>query len=420
MSGSVLAIELNDAEIVARDAQRESLREVNSARVAVNPWVFGRESPDLAYEQMRRWRAQLGADSCALLVSAAWELPQLGLLCGVAEAAGFRIVALVDRAICAAAAVPFEGTILHVDIELERGVITEVDSRLDRCERRRVAVLPELGWRTLRERWLRGFALRMVQDSRFDPLHSAAAEQALHDALSAWLHDIAAGQASGSVSVESGGKPYALTYSAADAAADAADAYAALAAAMHGFRRAGESGAILLANTTRQLPGLGPLLDEFLDCGVWFAQPGLAAATYHVAAADLPFNALQPTLARTVRRRPQRAFAPARAAVPAVDLDAGPTHLVYGSRVIALKTDPVVLGRAPRGDDVLALDERHCAVSRSHCALGLDAGGAYVVDFSRHGTYLNDELVTGRAMLRAGDRLRLGEPAVTLTLVRMA
>jgi FHA domain len=420
MRGSVLAIELNDAEIIARDAEHEMLCEVLEARVGVNPWAFGREAPDLAYEQMRRWRASLDAERCALMVSASWQLEQLGLLLSVAGAAGFRVAGLVDRATCAVSAVPFEGTILHIDIELECGVVTEVDSRLDRCERRRVAVLPELGWRDLREQWLRGFASRMVQHSRFDPLHSAATEQALFVALGRWLKTIGAGQASDSISIESSGQSYEMTYSTADAAADAADAYSALAAAMHGLRKAGQSGAILLSHTARQLPGIGPLLDEFVDCGVWLAEAGLAAANFQVAATDLSFNALQPSLARSVKRRPQRAFTPVRAALPAVDLDATPTHLVHGSRVIALKEEPLVLGRTPRGEHVLALDAHHCAVSRSHCALGTDAGGAYVVDFSRYGTYVNDERVTGRAKLRAGDRLSVGEPAVTLALVRMA
>jgi pSer/pThr/pTyr-binding forkhead associated (FHA) protein len=43
--------------------------------------------------------------------------------------------------------------------------------------------------------------------------------------------------------------------------------------------------------------------------------------------------------------------------------------------------------------------------------------GAVVVDHSRYGTWLNDERVFGRATLRAGDRLRLGRPGVTLELI---
>ena len=58
-------------------------------------------------------------------------------------------------------------------------------------------------------------------------------------------------------------------------------------------------------------------------------------------------------------------------------------------------------------------------VSLLHCSLMLHAGQAFVQDHSRYGSYLNDERVESRAILRVGDRLRLGNPGVELTFVRM-
>ena len=48
-----------------------------------------------------------------------------------------------------------------------------------------------------------------------------------------------------------------------------------------------------------------------------------------------------------------------------------------------------------------------------------DAAGAWLEDRSTYGTYLNGERVGGRAALRAGDRLRLGNPGVELEMVRV-
>jgi pSer/pThr/pTyr-binding forkhead associated (FHA) protein len=56
-------------------------------------------------------------------------------------------------------------------------------------------------------------------------------------------------------------------------------------------------------------------------------------------------------------------------------------------------------------------------VSRVHCSLLRTPQGVTVIDHSRYGTWLNDEAVIGRAPLRAGDRLRLGRPGVTLELI---
>jgi pSer/pThr/pTyr-binding forkhead associated (FHA) protein len=38
-------------------------------------------------------------------------------------------------------------------------------------------------------------------------------------------------------------------------------------------------------------------------------------------------------------------------------------------------------------------------------------------DHSRHGTFVNGERDAGRARLRAGDRLRIGDPGVELSLI---
>jgi pSer/pThr/pTyr-binding forkhead associated (FHA) protein len=58
-------------------------------------------------------------------------------------------------------------------------------------------------------------------------------------------------------------------------------------------------------------------------------------------------------------------------------------------------------------------------VSRTHCRLLRDADGAWLEDQSTYGTFLNGERVGGRVALRAGDRLRLGNPGLELELVRV-
>jgi pSer/pThr/pTyr-binding forkhead associated (FHA) protein len=52
-----------------------------------------------------------------------------------------------------------------------------------------------------------------------------------------------------------------------------------------------------------------------------------------------------------------------------------------------------------------------------HCSLVEDAGERYVEDHSGGGTRLNGERVEGRAVVRAGDRLSLGERGAELVLV---
>jgi hypothetical protein len=51
--------------------------------------------------------------------------------------------------------------------------------------------------------------------------------------------------------------------------------------------------------------------------------------------------------------------------------------------------------------------------------LSLLAGQSFVQDHSRHGCLLNGEFIANRAIVKVGDRLRLGNPGVELTFVRM-
>ena len=65
----------------------------------------------------------------------------------------------------------------------------------------------------------------------------------------------------------------------------------------------------------------------------------------------------------------------------------------------------------------MALAEGLAGVSRLHCTLRDEAEAIVLVDHSRHGTWVNGERVAGRARLRAGDRLRIGDPGVELALI---
>ena len=64
------------------------------------------------------------------------------------------------------------------------------------------------------------------------------------------------------------------------------------------------------------------------------------------------------------------------------------------------------VGRATRSDFVLDA----ALVSRIHCRLTTDARGDLTVEDldSTNGTFVNDQRVSGRAVLAPGDRLRVG------------
>ena len=444
------ALELNDADVSAWDVTHEVLRESGYAYVGSDPWRFGAAAAamarlhprdtataqfaqidaarvgaialpaaDIVYRQFKSWEPVLGAAPGAWLVSPAASDSQLGLLLGVAQAAGLSIAALVDRAVAAVSALPFEGPVFCVDVELERAVVTEVQLRSGRAMRHRVVSLADLGQRVLYEAWSKGFAARMVQGMRFDPLHVAGSEQALFDALPAWLATLLHEERIEDAAIDAGGVRYAIEYRASQAVHDVAGAYRALAATLHGLRRAQERAAILLTATTSRLPGLIGALQDLNDCDVFTAKSGQAAQAA-LGLVDLPDACPTATmLALSLPHNPYHSWLPARPAVALSNDAFTPTHVVYGGRAVRLAEGPVVVGTAPTGARVVLLPSIVAGVSRVHCSLMRQAGQSFVADHSRFGSFLNDERIQARALLRVGDRLRLGNPGVELNFVRM-
>ena len=78
---------------------------------------------------------------------------------------------------------------------------------------------------------------------------------------------------------------------------------------------------------------------------------------------------------------------------------------------VELGDKPVVVGRSPEADIVLADDK----VSRFHCGVRIDHGIAMVKDLgSRNGTYVNAQRIDAPTPLRTGDHIRIGNTLLAI------
>ena len=82
---------------------------------------------------------------------------------------------------------------------------------------------------------------------------------------------------------------------------------------------------------------------------------------------------------------------------------------------MAITGNPLDIGRGPGG--TLALPDGLAGVSRLHCSVQRDGSQVVVIDHSSYGSYVNGERVAGRALLHAGDTLRVGDPGVELSMI---
>ncbi len=110
---------------------------------------------------------------------------QLGVLLGIAHEAGIDIRGFVDSAVLMASASPLPAHAWLLDLHLTRACLTELKAG-EEITQVSVQELPGCGLMSCMDGWANLVADRFVQDTRFDPLHTADTEQQLYDQLYDW------------------------------------------------------------------------------------------------------------------------------------------------------------------------------------------------------------------------------------------
>ena len=379
----------------------------------------GRSHADLAHLHLAKsWSAMReGVTAVRCVVAPSLRTSQLALFLGIAREADIPVEGFVDTAVAAAATWPGSGRFLHVDLHLHKAIITAV-SVGDGVRRERSEVVAGAGWLGFLESWLRMIAREFITETRFDPLHQADTEQQLFERLPNLLEHLG-GSDLVDVEVSFGAETHTLTLAREHFVHQSDPLYSDLLMRVHRLRTAGLETTIALTERAALLPGLVARLTEFNDCTIVRAPPGVSVRAACAFGPLWQGNEDSVQLLTAVPRIDAAGFdwSVLQEAERSQET-APPTHVLYRGQAIALGSDPLVIGLAPTGAKrTLQVVGAAAGVSRVHCSLMRTAQGVTVIDHSRYGTWLNDEAVVGRAPLRAGDRLRLGRPGVTLELI---
>lgn len=383
---------------------------------------------DLAHAHLAATLAPALGDGHAaellLAVPAGYSREQLGLLVGIANECGAVVRGLVDAGLAAVSTVPPSPCMLHLDLQLHQASATLVElARADGLLRRsRYELLPGVGQQAFSQALASTIASTFVRDTRFDPLHQAATEQQLHDALPRWLRALD-GNDEADAELEFAGTTHRIRLMRAEVTAAVEPLVAEMLRLVQLARPAGALLHLCFTPRIAAIPGLVARLSGLRDCVMVELADG-AAATGALLAANAvmrPADAIAlvhrlplPTATATI------VGAPAEAPPVEVPVDAVPTHVLFNGRAWPITAVPLTLGwsvgAVPRA---LTLPAGIAGVSRSHCTLEQARGQAVVLDHSTYGTFVNDERVGGRVVLQAGDVLRLGAPGVSLQLIRV-
>ncbi len=268
--------------------------------------------------------------------------------------------------------------------------------------------------------WLGAVAAAMVKNTRFDPLLTLDTEQQLFATLPA-LAARAATEGRAEAALESGGGRFAVDVEAQSFADAAQPFYRELARLARSARIAGQGAALVLPAESRRWPGFLARLLELEQDGLVIAPAGIAA----VAASLQPAGDQEPRLRRHVNRLVDHPLAADVEYVSSVSTSPGRalqvTHILFGGDSMRFPDDGLVIGTEDVSNTPhITLPRAAAGVSRRHCSLRREGERTVLIDHSRYGTWINGARVRERALLRAGDRVRVGTPGVEFTLISAA
>ena len=445
---ALLAAHLNDAGIVVVDGEKILYREPGFALLEDDHLVTGAEAyasaslkprriqnhfwsalstdaladrrfhhlsaADLVSQQLESmWRKAGGAGHrLALAVPPSMANENLALLLGIAMELDIPVVAMVDAAVSATRRQYQHAVPVHVDLGLHAAMLTRL-LQGEQVQVDRSAVIEDCGLLALYDNWLKIVAESFVQQSRFDPLHTAETEQALQDRMPSWLA-AASTAATVPVEVEFRGATHQAEIDSLELIAAAAPVYQAIVSKLRALYRAEETPAIQLSSRAARMPGLADTLRTRVGGEVFLLEPGATARGLVMRCSDTG-NSGAVTLSRHLPWDQAAVSVEANA-----DRGSGgqPTHLLYGHNAFSLRGTPLVLGsQASDGERWLDLQDDMPGVSRRHCVVGGDNGQVVVTDHSRYGTFLNGHRIDGSAVLQIGDLLRVGTPGFELRLI---
>ena len=452
-----LAIELNDAGIVVADesgvlavepgyaflergrirtgaeavahARREPRRASHRfwSLLSVEPGTAGLDGPtstaELAYAQLMDLWKRFGerVSDVWLVVPGSFRGEQLGIVLGLAQECGMPVRALVDTA-AAASVRPYPGKqLLYVDASLHRIASTSIDQR-DEAFVRAEHELPATGLSSITEAFARRFADTFMLATRFNPFHRAETEQQLYDHLPDWLaafHE----RAEIECVLRDGAEEFRAVIGRDTALGAVGALYRAAVQLIAHNREPDASLVVLLSHRLAALPGFVAELARLDGARIERLEPGHAARSV-LLAHELGAAGGDVKLVKHLRWRAPAADsgeAPERPAEPPrLEGAAAPTHVVYGGTVYRVDARGLVVGREPaEGRRTIVVDAAAGSVSRAHCELVLRDGELRVIDLSRFGTFVNERRVSGEAVLRRADVIRVGSPGAELEVVSM-
>lgn len=164
-------------------------RQLNQAPLSPARKGF-RHHADIAYHQLSQWLSQANFQGPITVASSLlYNTEQQALLAGIINATGCSLQAMVHPALLQTAGFiersqgADDNRIFHLELCLHDAILTELSVHEGSINLLRQIPMADQGYAPLLNRWQLLLAKECVRQTRYDPLHSAAADQRLYDQI---------------------------------------------------------------------------------------------------------------------------------------------------------------------------------------------------------------------------------------------
>ena len=371
---------------------------------------------DLVSRQLEQLWQTAGSNVSELYVAVPPNInsQHLGLFLGIAGELKIPVAAMVDAAVAATRREYRNAVPVHIDISLHATTLTRLTQQ-GAAQSDRSDVLDSCGVQSFYGCWQNTVAEAFVQQSRFDPLHTAETEQMLVDRLGSWLTE-ASRSDHVAMELEYSGTTYNASLESLTLIGAAASFYQEIASKLRAIFRAEDTPAIQVSDRFARLPGLTEMLKARVGGEVFVLEPG---ATARGALARCRKSADDASGISLIRQLPWDQTAVEIEQHTVDRSDAGiPTHLLHGYMAYEIGNLALVLG-SQEGEESrqITVASDMPGVSRRHCSLQRKNGQCVLEDHSRYGTFLNGHRIDGSSVLQVGDVVRIGSPGYEFQLI---
>ncbi|MDT8429322.1 MAG: hypothetical protein RQ757_11200 [Pseudomonadales bacterium] len=155
------------------------------------PLAHFRHTADIVHAHLLHMAQAADVDGEIILaVPASYNRQQLAILLGLFKQSPFQVVGLVDSALLGAAAQKQHGgtdSLLVMEQHLHQTLLTRCEQPGNELKSESLVQVPDTGWAACTDSLVQLLTDTFIQQSRFNPQHSAQWEQHLYDVLPAWL-----------------------------------------------------------------------------------------------------------------------------------------------------------------------------------------------------------------------------------------